>query len=33
MDDPVFSRPIDAAMFVSENADVAQLLWSRHRGD
>ena len=33
MDDPVFSKPIDAAMFVSENVDAAQLLWSRRKGD
>ena len=33
VDDPVFPKSINAAMFVSENGDRAQLLWSRPRDD
>ncbi len=29
IDDPLFSKPINAAMFASESGDSAQLLWSR----
>ena len=31
LDDPALPQPISAAMFVSENGDAAQMLWSRHR--
>jgi len=29
LDDPIFSRPISAALFYSENGERAQLIWSR----
>lgn len=29
LDDPILPQPINAAMFVSENGDAAQMLWSR----
>lgn len=29
LDDPTLSQPMNAAMFVSESGDTAQLLWSR----
>jgi uncharacterized protein (DUF736 family) len=29
LDDPILTQPIDAAMFVSESGDAAQMLWSR----
>jgi uncharacterized protein (DUF736 family) len=29
LDDPMLPQPMSAAMFVSENEDVAQMLWSR----
>jgi len=29
LDDPILPQPINAAMFVSESGDAAQMLWSR----
>src|SRR5687767_3433422 len=29
LDDPILPQPINAALFVSENGDAAQMLWSR----
>jgi uncharacterized protein (DUF736 family) len=31
LDDPVLPQPMNVALFVSENGDAAQMLWSRVR--
>lgn len=31
LDDPILQGPINAAMFMSESGDAAQMLWSRGR--